>query len=404
MKILLLNSVYNFGSTGRIVKDLKYIIQSQGSDGVIVYGRGKKILDDNIFKIGSDLDFRLHVIYARVTDKAGFASSSYTKKMIKKIKEYDPDLINLHNIHGYYLNIELLFNFLREYNKPVLWTLHDCWAFTGHCAHYDAINCQKWQKECNDCPQISEYPKSFIDNSLNNFHRKRVLFTSLKNLYLVTPSIWLRNEVGKSFLKQYPCYTIANGIDLEQFKPNSHHFKQSRCINNDRLKILGVASVWNKRKGFADFIKLSNLLDTDKYEIIMVGVTLKQKKYLERYNIHAIERTDSVSELASLYQAADIFFNPTYEDNFPTTNLESLACGTPVLTYNTGGSPECLTDKCGVVVEKGELEHVVFHINHWKSYQWNRNDCIEQAKKFDKFMKFEEYYKLYNKILCDIKE
>ncbi|MCT8533143.1 glycosyltransferase, partial [Glaesserella parasuis] len=285
-----------------------------------------------------------------------------------------------------------------------LWTLHDCWAFTGHCAYYDAINCQKWQKECNDCPQISEYPKSFIDNSLNNFHRKRVLFTSLKNLYLVTPSIWLRNEVGKSFLKQYPCYTIANGIDLEQFKPNSHHFKQSRCINNDRLKILGVASVWNKRKGFADFIKLSNLLDTDKYEIIMVGVTLKQKKYLERYNIHAIERTDSVSELASLYQAADIFFNPTYEDNFPTTNLESLACGTPVLTYNTGGSPECLTDKCGVVVEKGELEHVVFHINHWKSYQWNRNDCIEQAKKFDKFMKFEEYYKLYNKILCDIKE
>lgn len=399
MKILQINSVYAFGSTGRITQDLKDVIEKYQGQCAVIYGRGDKVIEDNVFKIGNDLDVRFHVIYTRLTDKTGFASSYHTKKMIAKIQEYDPDLIHLHNIHGYYVNIELLFNFLKEYNKPVVWTLHDCWAFTGHCTHYDAINCQKWQIECNKCPQINEYPKSFYDNSYNNFYLKKEIFTAIQNMYLVTPSQWLSNEVKKSFLKTYPCYLIANGIDLEKFSINKNLLQN---VAPNKLKILGVASVWGERKGFNDFIQLAKIINLNEYEIIMVGVNSKQKKELENNGIIAIERTNSVEELVSLYQQADVFFNPTYEDNFPTTNLEALACGTPVLTYKTGGSPESLTDNCGVVVEKGDLDSVIFHLKRWKTYNFCKDDCIKQAKKFDKFLKFNEYYQLYTEILSNI--
>ena len=404
MKIMLVNSVYNFGSTGRIVKDLKDVIQSQGAEGAIIYGRGNDSSDNDVFKIGTDLDFKLHVLYSRLTDKSGFFSSYYTRKIIERIKEYDPDLIHLHNIHGYYINIELLFNFIKEYRKPIVWTLHDCWSFTGHCAYYDAVNCQKWQEECKNCPQTHEYPKSFIDNSLNNFHTKKTLFTSIEQLYIVTPSEWLKQEVKKSFLKEYPCYVIPNGIDLKEFNSNYFSHENKNIFQPcKKLKILGVASVWDHRKGLNDFIKLSRLLDLTKYQITMVGVNKKQKAILEECGIIAIERTNSIEALADLYQQADVFFNPTYQDNFPTTNLESLACGTPVLTYRTGGSPESLTEKCGVVVDKGNLELVVSCLQSWESYQFQANDCITQARKFDKFLKFNEYYELYNDILYGIK-
>lgn len=393
MKILQINSVYKFGSTGRIASDLKTVIEKNGGECAIIYGRGDVIDEANVWKIGSELDFRLHALFARLTDKAGFYSKEYTKKMIKQIQVYNPDIIHLHNIHGYYLNVEILFNFLKEYNKKVVWTLHDAWAFTGHCAYYDAIKCEKWKIQCYNCPQKMTYPKSYMDNSSQNYILKRNLFTGIDDLTIVTPSIWLQQEVKQSFLKEYECTVIANGIDLTKFSQLESIDKKGK------FTILGMASIWEERKGLKDFIKLSKLIDLNTYKIIMVGVDVQQKQLLEQHQIIAIERTNNLDELVQLYNQADVFFNPTYEDNFPTTNIEALACGTPVLTYRTGGSPESLTSECGIVVEKGNLAEVVQHLEQLRMKNFSPNKCVERASQFNKYDKFQEYVELYCQML-----
>lgn len=398
MKILQINSVYKFGSTGRIASDLKAVIEKNHGECAIIYGRGDVVDEPNIWKIGSELDFKLHALFSRLTDKSGFFSKSYTKQMIERIKEYNPDIIHLHNIHGYYVNVEMLFEFLKESSKPVVWTLHDTWSFTGHCSHYEAVQCQKWQTQCNDCPQSNEYPKSFVDNSFQNYNLKKQIFTGLDNLIIVTPSKWLQSQVENSFLKEYQCKTIANGIDLHKFSPVLERKPQEKFI------VLGVASVWGERKGFNDFIRLSTCINLEQYKIIMVGVNAKQKEVLEQNNIVAIERTNSIEELAQLYNQADVFFNPTYEDTFPTTNIEALACGTPVLTYRTGGSPESLNSDCGIVVEKGDLNAVVNHLNWLREKNLNSQACVKQASHFEKFDKFQEYVDLYRQILSNSKQ
>ena len=402
MKVMQINSVYKFGSTGHIVSNLKDVITNNGDKCGVIYGRdGISHNEENVWRIGSTLDFRTHVLYARLTDNSGFASSKSTYKIIQRVKKFDPDLIHLHNIHGYYLNIELLFNFLKGYKKPVIWTLHDCWVFTGHCAHYDAINCQKWQKECTHCPQLKVYPRSFLkDNSFKNFYRKKYIFSGVENLYIVTPSQWLKKEVSKSFLNDYPCYVIENGIDLNNFNC-SNIGNLGLKSNRSKIKILGVASVWGERKGYNDFIMLAQTLDLDNYEIIMVGVNARQKSILDKYGIVGIERTNNIKELVALYQEADLFFNPTYEDTFPTTNLEALACGTPVLTYRTGGSPESLNEQCGIVVDKGDINSVIYHLRKWPSYNFSSELCANQAGKFDKYKKFMQYYDLYTEVLSN---
>ena len=268
--------------------------------------------------------------------KTGFASKHATKKLLKFLDKINPDIVHLHNIHGYYLNIELLFNYLKEKQIRVIWTLHDCWSFTGQCAFFDYVGCDKWQTECKNCPMLSEYPKSFVDSSKWNYQKKKELFTGL-NITLVTPSKWLASLVKNSYLKVYDVKVINNGIDLNVFKPTPSNFREKYCLK-DKKMILGVAGVWDRRKGLNDFIELSKLLD-DNYVIVLVGLNDKQLDLLP-HNIIGIKRTENQQELAGLYTTADVFFNPTYEDNYPTVNLESLACGTPVITYDTGGSPE----------------------------------------------------------------
>lgn len=334
MKILQIN-IFATLSTGRIAVDLYKTLVENGNEGCIAFARGSIEKDVPNIKIGSELDVKLHGIATRITDKTGFYSTKPTKKLIEQIKQYNPDIIHLHNIHGYYINIELLFDFLKDYNKPVIWTLHDCWAFTGHCAYFDLANCNKWKSHCEKCPQKKEYPKSlFLDNSYWNFNKKRELFCGVKNMTLVTPSKWLSELVKFSFLKEYPIEVINNGIDLSVFKPTESNIRKHYNLE-DKFIILGVAGVWDKRKGLSDFIELSKNLD-DRFRIVVVGVTEKQRQRLPK-NMVGILRTHNVKELAQLYSAADVFVNPTYEDNFPTTNLEALACGTPVITYNTGG-------------------------------------------------------------------
>lgn len=353
-KVLLINSVCGIGSTGRICTDLAQQFEKQGNEVKIAYGRNSyvpKQFQKYAVRIGNDLDVKLHALQTRLFDNHGFGSYSATKKFLKWVEEYNPNLIWLHNIHDYYINIELLFNWLKQHQDiQVKWTLHDCWAFTGHCTYFTFAKCNKWQTQCQNCPQKKMYPASLLkDNSKQNFEKKKQLFTGLKNLTLITPSQWLANLVKQSFLREYSVEVIYNTIDKNVFKPTPSDFRKKYGLENKKI-ILGVASVWDYRKGLNDFIELSKML-SDNYKIVLVGLTQKQIKSLPK-NILGLQKTNSPQELAQIYSASDVFFNPTYEDNYPTVNLEAQACGTPVVAYDVGGCKETLVGEKSFVLKR----------------------------------------------------
>lgn len=397
MKVLQINSVCGIGSTGRIATDLYKVLEEQNHECKIAYGRGTAPQNIDSIKIGSTIDNYFHVFKTRVFDKHGFGSVNATKKFIEEIKDYDPDIIHLHNIHGYYLNIEVLFKYLKEADKPVIWTLHDCWPFTGHCSYFEYVECEKWKSSCENCVQKKEYPTSkLLDGSKLNYAKKKELFTSVKNMTIVTPSKWLSKIVKESFLGKYPIEVINNGIDLDVFKPTDSNFRDKNNLNN-KFIVLGVANIWVEKKGLKYLTELEKNLNDD-YKFVIVGVDEKKKNELSK-NIIAITRTNNVKELAEIYTAADVFVNPTLEDNFPTTNLEALACGTPVLTFETGGSVECVDEKCGAIVPKKELEKLKQQIIKIKENNFDSADCIKKSKKYDKRKRYDDYIKIYRKQL-----
>lgn len=401
MKILQINSVSGIGSTGKIVTDISKVVQKKGHECLIAYGRDNKTIDGvNNIRIGNKIDVYIHTLYSRITDKTGFASKRVTKTFINNVDTfYKPDIIHLHNIHGYYINIEILFNYLKFRNIPVVWTLHDCWAFTGHCAYNDYIHCELWKTHCtNICPQQRSYPKSlFISNAEINYKKKKELFTSINNLTIVTPSKWLSNLVKKSFFKEYSTRVINNGINLDIFRETQSDFRKKMKLGSKYI-ILGVANIWDKRKGFNDFIKLSEMID-DQCHIVLVGISDRQVRSIKNIrNITGIKKTTNAKELAGLYSTADVFFNPTYEDNFPTVNLEALACGTPVITYDTGGSPECIQNENGVVVAQGSLGDVINIINNWKIKRRKAN-ISKMSNLYGCSHMADEYIRLYEEII-----
>ena len=396
MKVLMINSVCGIRSTGRICTDIATELEKQGHEVKIAYGRENvpEQFQRCALRIGNDLDVRLHGIKARLFDKAGFGSKRVTEKFVEQIKNYDPDIIHLHNLHGYYINIEVLFNYLKNSAKPVVWTLHDCWAFTGHCAYFDFAGCEKWEKGCFGCPQKKSYPSSIlIDRSEKNYIQKKRLFTTLSNMTVVTPSEWLAGLAKKSYLGKYNIRVINNGIDTEVFKPTLGNFRQKYNIGSKKI-ILGVAGVWDRRKGLEDFYKLSSILE-DSYQIVLVGLNEKQISALPK-NIIGISSTESASELAELYSAADVFVNPTYEDNYPTVNLEAQACGTPVITYNTGGSPESV-DFNGVVT-KGNVKAIAALVKQPKKLK-----VLIPPPKNEQYRKYLELYEelIDESSICD---
>ena len=347
MKILQINSTVNSGSTGRIAEDIGKTIISAGYESYIAFGRGNQKSNSKLIKIGNKLDFYGHLLRSLFTDRHGFGSKRATRKFLKQVDVIKPDAIGLHNIHGYYLNIEILFKYIKEKNIPVLWTFHDCWPFTGHCSFN--TNCDN----CKNCQR--KYPKSiFLNQSSKNYYDKKMIFNQVKKLQIITPSIWLKGLVNQSFFK-YPVHCINNGIDLNQFQHSENYkkLKEKLKLKNKKI-ILGVASTWDKRKGLSDFIQLESLLDTN-YKIILIGLTSKQIQNLPK-NIMGVQRTESIAELANYYSMADVYINPTHKDNFPTTNIEALACGTPVITYDTGGSPEAIDNTTGKLVKKGDVQ------------------------------------------------
>lgn len=400
--ILQINIVANSGSTGRIAEEIGLTAINNGFDSYIAFGRNTGGSNSKLIKIGNKWDIKLHGLITRIFDKHGFGSKNATIKLIDQIKEIKPDIIHLHNIHGYYLNINILFNYLSIANIPIVWTLHDCWSFTGHCAHFEQIGCNRWKEQCYDCPLKKDYPSSYLlDNSRKNYLKKKFLFNSVKDITFVAVSSWINELHKQSFLKRYPVVTIHNGVNLDVFEPKKN--KESITTNlgiKNKFIVLGVLSLWNNSRGFNDFINLSKLIDSETV-IVLVGLSQEQIKKLPR-NIIGIERTDNINQLVDYYSAADLYMNLTYSDTFPSTNLESLACGTPIVTYKTGGSIEAVSSETGYVVEQGNINSLVDVINSAKAKgkEYFSFHCRQRAIHFfNKNNKFNEYIHLYNEIL-----
>lgn len=398
MDILQINTSVNTGSTGRITEQIGQKAIQNGHSSTIAFGvRGNGESCSKLIRIGSKPDRVLHGLKTRMFDLHGFGSKRATEIFVKKLETLAPDVIGLHNLHGYYLNIEVLFSYLKEVRKPIVWTFHDCWPFTGHCTYFDSVGCEKWIDGCFNCPKTKFYPASYgADNSKWNYERKKELFNGIKNLRIITPSHWLAGLVKQSFLKEYPVNVINNGVDTDVFAPEVQEIPSSLQLDNRKI-VLGVASVWDKRKGLQDFIELNKIIGKD-FRIVLVGLSIEQIKDLPG-GITGFARTENVNQLAALYGIADVFVNPTWQDNFPTTNIEALACGTPVITYNTGGSPEAVNEKTGFVVEQGDLDGVVQALKKIseKNRESSRKICRKHAlEHFNKEERFQDHIELYS--------
>lgn len=397
MKVLMINAVCGSGSTGRIVTDMWSLLKERGHEAKIAYGvgTGTRIAAEDMIRFNNKSGYYRHNIAAKLTDRTGLYSTRQTKRLIEQIKQYDPDIIHLHNLHGYYINYKVLFDYLVQSGKPVVWTLHDCWAFTGHCAHFVSKGCEQWKTHCSDCSLLREYPVCYLKGDVyNNFETKKKAFTSVENMTIVTPSKWLAELVEESFLNKYPVEVIHNGIDLSVFKPTTSDFKHRHGIEN-KIMVLAVANVWSKKKGLGDMLRLSEMLG-ENYQIVIVGLTEKQAADMPK-NIIAIQRASSVDELVEIYSAADVFVNPSYEDTFPTVNIEALACGTPVVTYDTGGCAEALDAVSGIVVPTGDvrkMKEAIFSVG-----KLDRVKAGQRAQAFSAGEKYAEYLKLYERLI-----
>lgn len=398
MKILQINSSCGQGSTGRICTGIADMLKSYGHDAYIAYGHGFSDYPNSLNISGGKRDYLTHNILSRLTDSECLHSTIATKRLLNWIESIKPDIVHLHNLHGHYLNIEILFEYLHLSKIDVVMTLHDCWTFTGHCAHFDQYGCEKWKTECCNCQFLKAYPNSwFVDRSRRNFNMKKKLISQLGNRLTIVPvSYWLEGLVRQSFMKDLKIKTIHNGIDLTQFHPIHNDSLYDKYGVRGKKIILGVALPWSGYKGLPDFHKLRSML-SDEYAIIMVGLSEQQIAELPK-GIAGITRTDSIRELAEIYTMADVLVNTTYCDNYPTVNLEAIACGTPVITYRTGGSPEAIDSETGMVVEQGDIDGIVKSVEAICNSQILASDCcLKRAKElFDKVKCFSNYLTIYN--------
>ena len=400
-RLLQINSTQNYGSTGRIAENIGILANKNGFETYMVHG--PRYVNPSVLKsICTETPFeeKIHGVVSRLFDAHGLGSVCATKRLIRKIRDIDPDIIHLHNIHGYFINYPILFKYLKDSKKPVVWTLHDIWSFTGHCSYFE-LDCQNWQSDCQNCKLIHTYPKSYTDFSHRNYRLKKLAFSDVENMVLVPVSHWLDGLIKQSFLKEYKTVVIHNGIDTNVFdvKNDREDIRNKYGIKSEKV-IIGVASPFTPKKGFDDFIKLRQML-SDEYQIVLVGLTEDQIKDLPS-GISGIARTQNIQELASLYSAADVFVNLTYADNFTTTNLEALACGTPIVTYRTGGSPEAVDAETGIIVPKGDLisagDAIVSVCGKGKSF-YSQKCRLRAERHFNKDDCFRKYIDLYNELL-----
>ena len=399
-KIMYISGALNYGSPGRIVEQIGLKAQEHGFQVLVAHSsRNENPSQLSHFAVTSKFDEVIHATGSLLLDLHGLLSTRQTRVLVERIKKYKPDIIHLHNIHGYFCNFKILFEYLDTIDIPVIWTMHDCWPFTGRCFHFVGVNCYKWKKGCYDCKAEAGYTVSqYYDRSKYLYALKKKLFSSVKKMTLVPVSNWQAAFLKESFLKNYEVHTIHNGVDIDKFRPVSGQRLRGKYGLDGKFVILGVASPWNTRKGLDDFYRLRSMLP-DVYTIILVGLNQKQVGNLPE-RIIGITRTESQQELAEYYSMADVFVNLSYLDTFPTVNIEALACGTPVITYRTGGSPEAIDANTGYVVEQGDLKGLTEVLIKERQNPLSSDECRRRAEKyFDKDKCFEEYIRLYNRLV-----
>ncbi len=397
MNIIEINSS-NQGSTGNIMLQIADLARIHGHKVLtccpMSRDNKKKQVEQQLL-IGNRFSRNIHIKLFELTGFNGCFSIISTWRFLIKVKQFKPDIIHLHNLHNCYINLPMLFNYIKKHKLKTIWTLHDCWSFTGQCPHFALAKCDKWKKGCYNCSQISVYPASKVDRTQTMWRLKQKWFTGVEDMTIVTPSEWLAGLVRQSFLKKYMVKVINNGIDLDVFKPTESNFRQKYHLEN-KFILLGVAFGWGKRKGLDVFIELSQKLD-DRFQIVLVGTNEDVDRQLPK-NIISIHRTRNQHELAEIYTAADLFVNPTREEVLGLVNIESLACGTPVLTFDTGGSPECIDKMCGIVVDTDDIDTLTHSIrNIATNNSFNTIECIRRANLFNRDKKYEEYIDLYKK-------
>ena len=403
-KLLQINATANSGSTGRIAEGIGRVAQSAGFESWIAYGRVGGESTSNLIQIGTKYDYLEHGFESRIFDNHGLGSRSATRSFIQILKQRKPDIIHLHNIHGYYLNYLLLFQYLSKADIPVVWTLHDCWAFTGHCAHFDYVGCDRWQTECHHCPQKRTYPASYLfDRSKQNWLAKKHYFTLPKRMTIVPVSNWLGDLVKQSFLGKYPVQVIHNGIDTDVFHPYSPEIAKAKYGLEEKKVLLGAASVWSPRKGLRDFIELAKILPQE-YQILLVGLSRNQAKGLPE-NITAIPRTESTQALAELYSVANVILNLSYEETFGMTSVEGFACGTQGIAYDRTASPELFNNsKVGRIVPAGDIACLLNNVIELTSKEKSSyaEVCRKHAlKHFQQQDRFQEYIDLYKGLITE---
>lgn len=385
------------GSTGKIMMGIAEVAGAQGHEVMcaspITTTNRDAGEDCGYYRIGTFNSRRVNVALARITGFNGCFAWFETYKLLKKIDEFKPDIIHFHNLHDSYINLPMLFSYIKKHNVPTVWTLHDCWAFTGQCPYFTIAKCDKWKTGCRNCPQYKEYPASLYDNTKRMWNLKKKWFTGIENMTIVTPSKWLAELAKESYLQGYPIEVINNGIDLDVFKPTPSNFRERYGIPAEKHIVLGVSFAWGYRKGLDCFVEMAEKLG-DQYQIVLVGTDDEIDKNLPQ-KIISIHRTQNQKELAEIYSAADVFAMPTREENYPTVNMEAIACGTPVVTFDTGGSPEMLDEKVGRVVPVDDVNEMM---NEMKNI-CTRTDDKEKMSELGRLsmeIKFREYITLYN--------
>lgn len=393
--LLQINSCANWGSTGKIAEQINQMAAAQGWETYIAYGRSVNPSQSKLIRVGNTLSHAIALLEARLFDNDGLANRVATRRLVKKIKKIKPDIIHLHNLHGYYINYKILFDYINSSSIPVVWTLHDCWSFTGHCGHFVGANCEKWKMQCSECPLKKGYPSSlWLDQSARNYSLKKQLFAANKNLHIVAVSKWLASLVQQSYLKDADVRIINNGIDINTFRPISTGEKS-------KFSILGVSSVWNQSKGLYDFYRLREVLDVNQYDITLVGLREEQVKTLP-LGIKGVVRTNSVDELAQYYSSADVILSLSYGESMGLTPIEGMACGTPAIVYNNTAQPELITFDTGIVVEQGNINDLckaIFAIKR-NGKQMYSDACRDRAEKlFNKEDRYLEYVSLFSELI-----
>lgn len=398
-KLVQINTVCN-NSTGQIMHDIQEEAVEQGYDAISFVGRRKVYKDLKCEKFGNPISFWSHVVLNTLFDCQGYGSYFATKKLIRRLREEKPDIIHLHNLHGYYLHLPLLFRYLKaEFRGRLFWTFHDCWPFTGHCPHFVIAECDRWKTKCCKCPQKKSYPISlFFDSSYKNYENKKRMFTSVKDLTIITPSEWLGELAKESFFKGFNVQVVNNGIDTDIFSPCLDNQKARKILNkynipDNRKILLGVAGIWESRKGLDKFIGLSDLVD-DSYIIVLVGLSKRRIKSMPN-NIIGIEHTENKADLAVLYSMAHIFINPSMEESFSLVTVEAMACGTPVIALGTSAVKELVDADCGIILQENSVENYMEAVREIETKNLSRELIAQKALRYSKECMTKKVLELY---------